>query len=77
MVEEAENILNEHGFADVRVRYYDNTAKIEVPESMITSSIRSSEKLKFQLLELGFDDCAIDEEGLVSGKLNRAIANVK
>jgi uncharacterized protein len=77
MVEEAENILNECGFEDVRVRYYDNNAKIEVPSSMIDRLKDQFEKLKDQIIDLGFDDCTIDEEGLVSGKLNRAIANVK
>jgi uncharacterized protein len=73
MVEKAENLLNEHGFEDVRVRYIKNSARIEVP-------IHEMEKLKIiysdlepSILSVGFDTCEIDNEGLVSGKLNRTI----
>lgn len=77
MVEEAENLLNEYGFNDVRVRYKDGSASIEVPENMIDQLKDQFNKIVFQFLNMGFQNCFIDEEGLVSGKLNRGIANVR
>lgn len=77
MVEDAESFLNEKGYDDVRVRYYDNTAQIEVPASKIGKLKKDFKVIDSRLREIGFDGSVIDEEGLVSGKLNRAIADVK
>ena len=73
MVEDAENILNDFGYIDVRVRYYDNTAKIEVPEGQVSDIKKQFRQLEPLILDIGFNQCIIDEEGLVSGKLNREI----
>ena len=72
-VETAENILNNFGFEDVRVRNYNNTAKIEVPKHLLAKLKDNFEQIKDKVLSLGFSECVIDEEGLVSGKLNRAL----
>jgi uncharacterized protein len=77
LVEGAENYLNELGFEDVRVRYYQNTAKIEVQLRKMDDLRNHFSTIRQKITAMGFDDCVIDEEGLVSGKLNRAIANVK
>ncbi len=73
-IEEAENMLNALGFEDVRVRHFENKAKIEVPGHQVTLLKNHEKYIKKNLLDIGFMDCEIDEEGLVSGKLNRAIA---
>lgn len=70
-IEAAENILNNKGFKDVRVRHYGDECKIEVPKLDIERLEKESEALFFEINKLGFSNCIIDKEGLVSGKLNR------
>ena len=77
MVEEAEDILNEFGFNDVRVRYIDKSAKIEVPDHLLEKLNQDFKDVESKILNLGFENCYIDEEGLISGKLNRGITHVK
>ncbi len=74
MVENAENLLNTKGFNDVRVRYRMGNASIEVPKQEIQKlkSILSAE-IKNELSAFGFKATHIDEEGFISGKLNRDI----
>ena len=72
-IEKSEGILNDFGFNDVRVRHYETGCKIEVP----VAQIENLKKMKNQIIpiikELGFNECVIDEEGLISGKLNNAL----
>lgn len=75
MVEQAEDILNDFGFDDVRVRYFDNKAKIEVPSDRIQELEHSFPEIQSKVTSFGFDDCSIDSEGLVSGKLNRDLTS--
>ncbi len=74
-IEEAENILNEMGFSNVRVRHYDTYGKIEVPGNELEQLNLLKDQITEKFSSLGFEDCVIDTEGLVSGKLNRAIKN--
>lgn len=75
MVEKAEDYLNTKGFGEVRVRYKNGAASIEVPNKEITAlkSIFSTE-FENKFSDFGFKSAEIDEEGLVSGKLNRTIS---
>ncbi|MBS2100176.1 ATP-dependent sacrificial sulfur transferase LarE [Carboxylicivirga linearis] len=73
MVEVGENLLNSYGFADCRVRYYKGVAKLEVQPEEMEKLIALSNKLKTSFMEWGFTDIEIDKEGLISGKLNRAL----
>ncbi len=77
MVEDAENILNDYGFDDIRVRHFGNQAKIEVPANMLDKLKKIYVEIEPRILELGFETCSMDEEGLVSGKLNREIIHVR
>jgi len=72
-IEEAENLLNEMGFNDVRVRHYDTYGKIEVPRSEVEKLLLLKDEVSAKMASLGFEKCLIDEEGLISGKLNRVI----
>jgi uncharacterized protein len=72
-VEEAEKILNNYGFNEVRVRSYGDTAKIEVPAEKLSGLREIFEPVHEQIIDIGFNNCEIDEEGFISGKLNRAI----
>lgn len=72
-IEGAETILNTHGFLEVRVRHYGTEAKIEVPFAEIEQLRTKIDSIQKAFEELGFENCIIDEEGLVSGKLNRVL----
>lgn len=73
-IEDAEDMLNSLGFDEVRVRHFGKKAKIEVPTVEIGRLKKHQKSIEQYFAELGFNDCEIDEEGLVSGKLNRALA---
>lgn len=72
-IEAAEGILNAHGFEEVRVRHYGEEARIEVPESYVAQLGSIFESVEASIKELGFKSCTIDQEGFVSGKLNRSL----
>ncbi len=73
MIEEAENIMNDYGFEEVRVRYMSGKARIEVPGKRIPELKKNIELIAVEIKKIGFHEVTVDEEGLVSGKLNRAI----
>lgn len=72
-VEDAETVLSENGFADARVRYFGTKARVEVPAFQINQLKQKISLIKERFEGLGFVETEIDEEGLVSGKLNREI----
>ncbi|MEZ4772737.1 MAG: ATP-dependent sacrificial sulfur transferase LarE [Bacteroidia bacterium] len=72
-IEAAEGILNAWGFEDVRVRHFGAEAKIEVPVSELSRLKADFETIQSAICQLGFETCTMDDEGLVSGKLNRVI----
>lgn len=72
-VEAAENILNEYGFNDVRVRHFDSYGKIEVLKKDLANLKMVEHEVIEKIRNLGFAAVEIDEEGLVSGKMNRVI----
>ncbi|MBN1377936.1 MAG: ATP-dependent sacrificial sulfur transferase LarE [Gammaproteobacteria bacterium] len=74
-VEQAEDLLNTFGFEDVRVRYIKDAARIEVPAPELDALKKSFNEIRPQIEAMGFAVCEIDEEGLVSGKLNRGIVS--
>jgi pyridinium-3,5-biscarboxylic acid mononucleotide sulfurtransferase len=73
MVEKAEDLLNTYGFEDVRVRYMNNSARIEVPVNRVAELKNVFEKIKPEFESFGFINSAVDDEGLVSGKMNRPV----
>ena len=74
-VEAAENILNEYGFNDVRVRHFDTYGRIEVLKKDLDKLSLVEQEVIQKIKALGFQNVEIDAEGLVSGKMNRAIKN--
>ena len=74
-IESAETILNTFGFTEVRVRHYGKEAKIEVPLQDLSRLRHKRESIENAFASIGFESCRIDDEGLVSGKLNRALKN--
>jgi PP-loop superfamily ATP-utilizing enzyme len=51
----------------------DGVARIEVPNEDISKLQNRLASISMQILELGFTSVEADTEGLISGKLNRAI----
>ncbi|MCT4646249.1 MAG: ATP-dependent sacrificial sulfur transferase LarE [Carboxylicivirga sp.] len=74
-IEKAEEILIDLGFKDCRVRHFETGASIEVPPSSIETLLNMGIDPIMEIKHLGFNKVVIDSEGLISGKLNRAIKN--
>lgn len=72
-VEHAEQILNDFGFDEVRVRSYGDIAKIEVPKNKLNLLKGMFQKVEIEIKKVGFSYCEIDNEGFVSGKMNRIL----
>jgi uncharacterized protein len=74
-VEQAEEILREMGFKQLRVRDHGGIARIEVPaEAVMTlASGRQRQELVRRFRELGFDYVTLDLEGFRSGSMNETL----
>lgn len=72
-IEAAEDLLNSYGFEDVRVRHFGSFGRIEVQKEDLDKLLVMKDKVSNEIRQLGFEQVEIDEEGLVSGKMNRAI----
>lgn len=74
-IEAAEQLINDMGFEDVRVRHYEEEARIEVPKDKLDQMAILFPEISEKVKSLGFESCILDTEGLVSGKLNRVLLN--
>lgn len=74
-IERAELILTELGFENSRVRHLGSSCSIEVPSSQIIELNKKAQLLNEAMATIGFEKCVLDQEGLVSGKLNRVLVN--
>lgn len=72
-IEAAEDILNRFGLEDIRVRHYGTFGRIEVQKGDIEKLLAIKDEVISEIKNLGFARIEIDEEGLVSGKMNRVI----
>jgi len=74
-VGQAEQVLREAGFRQVRVRHHGDTARIEVPREdiprLVSSAALPSMVRRFK--ELGFVYVALDLEGYRSGSMNEPL----
>ena len=76
----AEQWLRQQGFVELRVRSQGETARIELPAAALPALLRRlaedghRQALMAAFAAQGFQAVALDLEGLVSGKLNRALA---
>ena len=75
MIDRAEEVLNDLGFRQYRVRVHDKIARIEVPAEDIgkAASAEVREKIVAELTELGFDYITLDLNGFKSGSMNKSI----
>lgn len=72
-IEVGEATLVEFGFPVSRVRHYGDMARLEVPSDAVGRLLELRESLAAAFLEIGFQTIELDEEGFVSGKLNRVL----
>ena len=72
-VEGAELALKQMGFGEVRVRHYEQVARIEVPVSSLQSVITNREAVIDAVKQAGYAYVTLDLEGLRSGNLNQAL----
>jgi uncharacterized protein len=73
-VAEAEAVLRTHGFRELRVRFHDQVARLEVPVSDMPRLLELREDVVRELRRLGFTWVALDLQGFRSGSLNETLA---
>jgi pyridinium-3,5-biscarboxylic acid mononucleotide sulfurtransferase len=71
-IDRAEAGIRALGFADVRVRHYDDTARIEVPATDLARAVAAADEIVAALTEVGYRYVTLDLAGLRSGNLNPA-----
>ncbi|MCI0469826.1 MAG: ATP-dependent sacrificial sulfur transferase LarE, partial [Nitrospirae bacterium] len=69
-IELSESFLKELGFADIRVRYHVDVARIEVGIGDMERALKLRETIVERLKGFGFKYIALDMEGFRSGSLN-------
>lgn len=72
-IDRAEASLRARGFVDVRVRHYDDTARIELPVSDLGRALAEASAIDTDLRALGYRYVTLDLGGLRSGNLNDAL----
>jgi uncharacterized protein len=72
-VERAERGLRALGFGDLRVRHYDDLARIEVPTTDLERLLRQRADVIGAVRSAGYRYVTVDLEGLRSGNLNDAV----
>jgi pyridinium-3,5-biscarboxylic acid mononucleotide sulfurtransferase len=75
-VERAEAALRALGFAELRVRHYGDTARIEVPLDVLPLVVEQREDVVTAVRAAGYAYVTLDLEGLRSGNLNAALGTV-
>jgi pyridinium-3,5-biscarboxylic acid mononucleotide sulfurtransferase len=73
-VERAEAALHDLGFTELRVRHYDDTARIEVPVERLADVVAEREAVATAVRRAGYRYVTLDLEGLRSGNLNQALS---
>lgn len=74
-VAEAEAVMRDLGFREVRVRHHGVVARIEVPRSALSRLVAEdvADEVVRRLQQAGFPFVAVDLGGLRSGSLNRVL----
>jgi len=72
-VERAEAALHGLGFAALRVRHYDDTARLEVPIAHLDRVLLLRDEVVGAVRRAGYRYVTLDLEGLRSGNLNAAL----
>ena len=73
-IDRAELALRRLGFRDVRVRHYDDTARIELPPADLGRAVELAAQIVGDVQAAGYRYVTLDLAGLRSGNLNQALA---
>ncbi|MFT7599761.1 MAG: hypothetical protein ACI8TP_002697 [Acidimicrobiales bacterium] len=73
-IDRAEAAVRELGFPDVRVRHYDDTARIEVPADYLIKAAEQAQAITNGVMAAGYRYVTLDLAGLRSGNLNNALS---
>lgn len=73
-IDRAELALRQLGFDDVRVRHYDDTARIEVPADRVAELAELADRVVPSLQRVGYRYVTLDLAGLRTGNLNEALS---
>jgi uncharacterized protein len=73
IVERAEAAVRALGFADLRVRHYGDTARLEVPLDRLADVVAQRANVVSAVQAAGYRYVTLDLEGLRSGNLNAAL----
>lgn len=76
-IENAEDLLYEHGFTEFRVRYHEDLARIEVPEEDMERLFSLRATLAPALQSFGFTFVTLDLLGFRSGSLNTTLSTTE
>jgi uncharacterized protein len=74
-IDKAENVLRNLGLKQLRVRYHDKIARIEVNKKDIRLLLKHSDEIIKELKKLGFTYITLDLEGYRTGSLNEVLEN--
>jgi uncharacterized protein len=74
-VAEAESALRSLGFAQLRVRHYGDTARIEVPVEDLAAVVSRRHEVSSAVHRAGYRYVTVDLDGFRSGNLNDALAD--
>ena len=74
-VDRAEAALRRLGFRELRVRHYDDTARLEVPLGDLPAVLERRADVVEAVRAAGYRYVTLDLEGLRSGNLNQALAD--
>ncbi len=72
-IEGAELALKQMGFPELRVRHYEEVARIEVPVDRLGDVVADREAVVAAVKQAGYRYVTLDLEGLRSGNLNQAL----
>lgn len=72
-IDRAESALRRLGFDDVRVRHYDDTARIELPADRLATAAMMAAEIVESVSRAGYRYVTLDLAGLRSGNLNHAV----
>ena len=73
-IERAEAALHAMGLRELRVRHYQDTARLEVPIDALASVVERRAEVVDAVRSAGYRYITLDLEGLRSGNLNQALS---
>jgi uncharacterized protein len=72
-IEQAENLLHQMGFSQVRVRYYNQIARIEMETEDFPAALERRLEITAGIKALGFSYITLDLNGFRSGSMNEVL----